>query len=342
MADGFGSDSYSYGDSGDYSYGEGSAPPLGSGGYNGVSGPFNTGSIGDGFSLGPNSLSLSDYATGGWGNVSANPFGPVSNGKPIDAPAQEDANSFWNRAKRLLLGNAGGMLGQKLGVPSPIMSGGLAALTAPDGKKMNAAGDAFGKSIVNGLVGAIPGVGLLNTISGMLGGPTAGSMMPRGASSGMGFGESTGRGGATESLLGGLGALYGYNQASRGLNSQIGGLRGLYGQNSPYAQTLRQQLERKDAASGRRSQYGPREVELQARLAGLASGQAPMLNQLENQRTQMRTQGLGQLLQFGRQSGLFGGISNMFNGGGYTPTDSLTNDFGGNPDDFWMRGTSGD
>lgn len=284
--------------------------------------------------------STGDYTTGGWDDVGSSQYTPQpDNGV---AGATDDPNSFWGRAKRLLMGNAVGMAGGQLGVPGPVSNGLLAAYNAPQGQKMNAGGDSMGRGIVNSLAGMIPGVGMMNTLSGLFGGPTLGSMMPRGASSGMGFGSSTGRGGAAESLLGGLGALYGYNQASKGLNSQIGGLKGLYGQNSPYAQTLRQQLERKDAASGRRSQYGPREVELQARLASLASGQAPMLNQLENQRTQMRTQGLGQLLQFGRQSGLFGGIGNMFNGGGYTPTDSLTNDFGGSPDDFWMRGTSGD
>jgi len=339
MADGFGSDSYSFGDGG-YGYGDGGAPSLGSGGLGGISGPFETGSLGDGFG-GGGLGSLSDFDTGGWNDVTTSPFGNMPNdpGQPVQG---DDPNSFLNRAKRILFGNSVGAVANKLNVPSPVAGGLLAAYNAPEGQKMNAGGDAMGRGIVNTMAGMIPGVGLLNTLSGIFGGKTLGSMMPRGASSGMGFGSSTGRGGAAENLLGGLGALYGYNQASKGLNSQIGGLKGLYGQNSPYAQTLRQQLERKDAASGRRSQYGPREVELQARLAGLASGQAPMLNQLENQRTQMRTQGLGQLLQFGRQSGLFGGIGNMFNGGGYTPTDSLTNDFGGSPDDFWMRGTSGD
>ena len=331
MADGFGSDSYSYGDGG-YGYGNDGPVGLNNFSYSGVSGPFETGSFGEGGSFGDG-----DFLNSGpsFGNDSLNYNPPVNQDAPV-----EDPNSFLSRAKRVLLGQGANMAGNAAGLPGPVSSGLLAAAQAPEGRRMNAGGDAMGRSVVNGIVGAIPGVGLVNTISGLLGGPTVGGMMPRGASSGMGYGESTGRGGAGGSVLGGLAALYGYNQASKGLNSQINGLQGLYGQNSPYAQTLRQQLERKDAAAGRRSQYGPREVELQARLAQLASGQSGMLNQLQNQRTQMRTQGLGQLLQFGRQSGLFdrmqGGLTGMFNSGA-----SNYNDFS-NPDDFWLRGSSGD
>lgn len=52
------------------------------------------------------------------------------------------------------------------------------------------------------------------------------------------------------------------------LSNQIRSLEEMFGQNSPYALQLRKQLEARDAAGGRRSQYGPREVELQAALAG--------------------------------------------------------------------------
>jgi len=91
-------------------------------------------------------------------------------------------------------------------------------------------------------------------------------------------------------VLGGLG-LYNANRAKQDANKQIEGLQSmqnLYAQDSPYAQNLRQTLERKDAAAGRRSQYGPREVELQGRLADAASRQqastAPLLNQLYQQK----------------------------------------------------------
>lgn len=52
-------------------------------------------------------------------------------------------------------------------------------------------------------------------------------------------------------------------------------MEGMFGAGSKTAATLRTQLERKDAASGRRSQYGPREVELLARLAQLRAQAEP-------------------------------------------------------------------
>jgi len=52
-------------------------------------------------------------------------------------------------------------------------------------------------------------------------------------------------------------------------------LDAMFGTKSESAQTLRSQLERADAAAGRRSQYGPREVELLARLAQLRAQTEP-------------------------------------------------------------------
>jgi hypothetical protein len=98
---------------------------------------------------------------------------------------------------------------------------------------------------------------------------------------------------------------------SKQLKGQQASLEGLYGQNSPYAQSMRQQLERRDAASGRRSQYGPREVELQAALAGNASKLAPTLNQLGGQRIQNRNQGHAALGQMLNKSGF---LQNLFGG----------------------------
>lgn len=64
-----------------------------------------------------------------------------------------------------------------------------------------------------------------------------------------------------------------YNELQNQQQQQLQALNSLYSPNSPYAQVMRQQLDRRDAASGRRSQYGPREVELQAKLAA-QQGQA--------------------------------------------------------------------
>jgi len=90
-----------------------------------------------------------------------------------------------------------------------------------------------------------------------------------------------------------LGSLYLNNRAAKAnrqyqdqMNNQINQLSNLYSNNSPYAQQLRQELERKDAASGRRSQYGGRETQLQAMLAEKQAGLAPMQNMLTSQAMQ--------------------------------------------------------
>jgi len=72
-----------------------------------------------------------------------------------------------------------------------------------------------------------------------------------------------------------------YNTLAGNQQNQIQNLMDLYSPNSAYAQTMRQTLDRRDAAAGRRSQYGPREVELMAKLAGnQAQSQQSILNNM--------------------------------------------------------------
>lgn len=108
----------------------------------------------------------------------------------------------------------------------------------------------------------------------------------------------------------GLG-LYGAHQAKKDIQGQIGQLQQLFSPNSAYAQTLEQQLARKDAAAGRRSQYGPRSVELQARLAEMASRQAPQLNSLFNQKSAAQMSQYKDLYNVLRQSGLMEKLGTM-------------------------------
>lgn len=82
---------------------------------------------------------------------------------------------------------------------------------------------------------------------------------------------------------------YRINKQQRGLAK---GLEGLYAPGSPYAQILERNLMRADAASGRRTQVAPRQVELQARLADAASRQAPTLNSIYGQMGANRNMGL--------------------------------------------------
>lgn len=178
---------------------------------------------------------------------------------------------------------------------------------------------------------------------GFAGGRLAG---PLGAMAGAQAGRAvSGRGGPNvpgtgfnlEGAAQGLGSLWAASQADKGLSgaqsgnealqAQLTSLGSMYGPNSPYAAQLRQTLERKDAAAGRRSQYGPREVQLMAALADKQAGvsdsmarlaQTGQANQiaLNNQRNQTRGQQLALLTNLGRQSGLF----NMFNNSGPATT----------------------
>lgn len=112
-----------------------------------------------------------------------------------------------------------------------------------------------------------------------------------------------------------LGGMYGANKAQKSMGDMLGGLQSLYSQDSPYAQALRQQLARKDAASGRRSQYGPREVELQARLAQMASGQIPAMSQLAQQQAMARNMKYQQALGLFKAFGGGNGLMNLFSYG---------------------------
>ena len=133
-------------------------------------------------------------------------------------------------------------------------------------------------------------------------------------------------------IIGGLGGLYGNRGGgnisgadanNQAVSQQIQSLGNMYSPNSPYAQQLRQTLERKDAASGRRSQYGPREVQLMAALADKQAsvsdsmGRLAQTNQanqiaLQDRKRLQRGQNLATLGGLAKQSGLL----DMFRGGG--------------------------
>lgn len=98
----------------------------------------------------------------------------------------------------------------------------------------------------------------------------------------------------------GLGQIWNRYGASKEYGSQANQLSSLYGPNSPYAQQMSQQLLRADAAKGRRSQVGTRSVELQARLADIASRNAPQLQQLTRAGSDERNKMYADLYSLGR------------------------------------------
>jgi hypothetical protein len=101
----------------------------------------------------------------------------------------------------------------------------------------------------------------------------------------------------------GLAGVYtGYQQRrqAKDLMSMVGARRGAY------ETQLRNNLARKDAASGRRSDYAGRETQLQAALAELDSRNAPGMQQLMNAKLGGQTSILQSLLRLGGKQNWFG------------------------------------
>lgn len=228
---------------------------------------------------------------------------------------------------------------------------------ATSGNYGQAVGGLVGAATGNGLLGTAAGLGTdammgkdvgdkAKTALGSGFGATLGGMFagPVGAFAGGNLGAMaanaapTGTASPTKGDFGagdiaaGLAGLWSANRASRDAKSAANAmsqqniqnqLNDMFGPNSSYAQTLKQELERKDAAAGRRSQYGAREVELQAKLAQLQAQTAPGLinsytsaaqQQLAASQAKRAQQNamLANLLQLGKKSGTFDSLENMF------------------------------
>jgi hypothetical protein len=139
---------------------------------------------------------------------------------------------------------------------------------------------------------------------------------------GMPITTGTGSGGATggspqstdlaSTLLGIGGGLYDMNQQDRAANNMLTYLQGrqqmndnMYNPGTPEYNALWDQMSRKDAAAGRNSQYGPRSVDLAARVA-----------QLKMDANTKMTTGIGNFManaynqRAGSASGLMGALQN--------------------------------
>lgn len=164
-----------------------------------------------------------------------------------------------------------GKFGQfALAATNPALAGlfsiGKLGLAAVNGEGAEAMGNQFGNTLSSFAIGPMATQGLNMMGYGL--GPAMGKSF-----SGIGDPNATSIGVADG--LGGLASLYGGYKQSQMYKDQANSLSQMFSSNSPYATQLKQQLERRDAAAGRRSQYGPREVELQAKLAEMAAGIAP-------------------------------------------------------------------
>lgn len=145
------------------------------------------------------------------------------------------------------------------------------------------------------------------------GGGTSGGGTATGGGSGLNIG----------SLLSLLYGAHSKNQMSKQLEDILGEMRGMYKPGSPEAEQMRKQIEAKDAAAGRRSQYGPREVELAGKLAnarmqmlsspGFMNMQAAYMNNAPG------SGGLSEIIA------ALGGGGNILNGGGNNIISQLFN-----------------
>ncbi len=108
----------------------------------------------------------------------------------------------------------------------------------------------------------------------------------------------------------------GWGDMAQGLMGMYGGYRqrrdakkmmDRFGSNrGSYEKQLRQNLQRRDATTGRRSNFGGREVELQAKLAELDSRNMPAMAQLQGNQTSGLLNMLQSALRYGGKSGAFG------------------------------------
>ena len=160
------------------------------------------------------------------------------------------------------------------------------------GLEGSALGSAAGVGTAAGLGGASASTGGLGSIVSALGG-SGGTAAKVGTSL---LGALTGGGGSSNNgSLGGMSlsdianivsGVYGANQQSQSskdmmdwLNGQQAKIDNLYAPNSPEYNYLWDQMSRQDAAAGRNSQYGPRSVDLAARIAQIKADETARLTQ---------------------------------------------------------------
>lgn len=193
-------------------------------------------------------------------------LGVASRMNPAAATAYSLYN-LWNNPRGKLAGQAGGTLGSVIGgAVNPALAG------------------------VGGMIGGELASNAAANAERQYGVATNGPKGSLGSSSSTDFGA----------IGAGLGQIWNRYGAAKEYKNQGNQLQDLYGPNSAYSQQLQQALLRQDAARGRRSQFGTRNVELQARLADLASRNAPQLQNLTKARIDEKNKMYTDLYSLGR------------------------------------------
>lgn len=231
----------------------------------------------------------------------ASPYSLAGSGAKLGGTATAGATSPYSLATGSMApGTTGALLGNTLGAAQS----GITATGA--GLGLTGLG-----SILGGGIGDSIGAGLGSTIGSTIGKGVGGAVKDAvtGGQSGQQPGTGPGQAGGFNlgNLLGAISQMYQANQYQNSLDK----LYGTLSDTGPYEEALRQELERRDSASGRRSQYGPREVELQAKMYDARSKNATTLAAL----TGNQNAALGSMLQGGLLAGVGGGLIDPSTGG---------------------------
>jgi hypothetical protein len=255
-------------------------------------------------------------------------------GSQVFSGKQKDTPSSQRLLEGLALGTAafGGLglmgAGPLSGLSSGMGSLGSGAASSAGTLMPEGAGALFGSTGVGGA-----GTGALTGGAGALtGGALGGGAATAGGGLGSIFSKAAGALGGklnTGNILSGLAQMYSGNRQRKDARRLYESINQSMGPDSDYAKVLRQQLERRDSASGRRSQYGPRETELLAKLAEMRNNNAGTLASLMGgQQT-----GRNSMLQAGLMLGKETGINDIFGNMAKSIGTEFANELRGS--DFW-------
>jgi len=259
-------------------------------------------------------LGLGGMGSGIMNSIGAGAAGAASTGVPFELGNMGAVGGSGASAA------GGGML---LGGAMPEVGAGLA--TAGGGTLLGAGGT------LGSLGGSVAG----SALSGA-GGKTLADII-KGATGGGGAGNSSGAGGTNYgNLLGYLSQMYAGNKQRDSIMDLYKSLDSSFAPGSAYEKTLRQELDRRDAASGRRSQYGPREVELQAKLAQQRGSQATTLAGLLDKSNAGMTDMLRAGNYFSNETGLTDLFGGLIKSGGKAIIEGVTDS------DWWKDLFGGD
>lgn len=204
----------------------------------------------------------------GIGSILAMPFAAGALGAGAGA-ADAGATGMWGESLAGGLGDGAG-LGTQLGIDG---AGGSGLATAADGvmppNPYNSGNGLNPTNILDKLKSTGTNMGVSQILQSLGGNGGGGGTGTPDGNGGL-FGGSGGIG----NLLGLLGAAYGGNQQKQAsgdmlnwLNGQQAKVDNLYKPGSPEYNYLWDEMSRKDASAGRNSQYGPRSVDLAAKIA---------------------------------------------------------------------------